>query len=120
MRAPTRRYAPCCVNRCAERIKTRGQVDERILMVDWRMRYALALCIALAGCAGMTENQCRVADWAQLGERDGIFGNQPRIEVYAYQCGRYQVAAAEKNYLDGWWVGHAEFVRRADSMEGTQ
>ena len=41
-------------------------------------------------------------------------------KVYAYQCGRYQVAAAEKDYLDGWWMGHAEFVRRADSMEGAQ
>ena len=87
-------------------------------MVDWRMRYALLVCLSLAGCAGMTENECRVADWSQLGERDGIYGNQPRIEVYAYQCGRYQVAAAEKAYLDGWWMGHAEFVRRADSHEG--
>jgi len=85
------------------------------------MRHFAFLCLAaLAGCAGMTENECRSADWAQLGERDGISGNQPRIEVYAHQCGRYQVAAAERPYLDGWWVGHAEFVRRADSMEGAQ
>jgi hypothetical protein len=82
--------------------------------------FALLFLAALAGCAGMTENECRSADWAQLGERDGISGNQPRIEVYAHQCGRYQVATAERAYLDGWWVGHAEFVRRADSMEGAQ
>lgn len=85
------------------------------------MRHLLMLgLIATAGCAGMTENECRAADWGQLGERDGITGNQPRIEVYSYQCARYQVASADQAYLDGWWVGHAEYVRRADSMEGAQ
>jgi len=84
------------------------------------MRYALLACLALAGCAGMTENQCRAANWASLGERDGITGNRPRIEVYDHQCGRYNLRAGEKDYLDGWWVGNAEFVRRADSMEGAQ
>lgn len=73
---------------------------------------------ALAGCAGMTENECRSADWAQLGERDGITGNRPRIDQYAYQCSQYRVAAVEKDYMDGWWVGNAEFVRRVDSSEG--
>ena len=82
------------------------------------MRYAVLVCIALAGCAPMTENQCRTTDWAQLGERDGITGNRPRIEVYAYECGRYNLRAAEKDYLDGWWLGNAEFVRRTDSMNG--
>ena len=82
------------------------------------MRFALALSLVLAGCAGMSESQCRTSNWAQLGERDGLLGGPPRIDVYSYQCGRYNVAAAEKNYLDGWWLGHAEFVRRADSHEG--
>jgi hypothetical protein len=84
------------------------------------MRCALALCLAAAvgGCVQMSENECRSADWTQLGVRDGISGNQPRIEVYAHQCDRYRVRAAEKDYLDGWWLGHAEYVHRADSMQG--
>jgi hypothetical protein len=82
------------------------------------MRYAMTLSIFLAGCVAMSENDCRGAQWAQLGERDGLLGGPPRIEVYSYQCGRYNVAAAEKDYLDGWWIGHAEFVQRVDSHEG--
>jgi hypothetical protein len=68
----------------------------------------------------MTESDCRTADWAQLGQRDGLSNNRPRIDQYAYHCGQHRVAASEKDYMDGWWVGNAEFVRRADSMEGAQ
>ena len=82
------------------------------------MRYAITLSLVLAGCASMTESDCRGAQWARLGERDGLLGGPPRIEVYSYQCARYNVAAAENDYLNGWWVGHAEFVRRVDSYEG--
>lgn len=88
-------------------------------MIDWRVRCAILCVLVLAGCAGLSENECRSTDWAQLGERDGISGNRPRIEVYDYQCGRYHLHAAENDYMDGWWIGNAEFVRRADSNEGT-
>ena len=82
------------------------------------MRGVVLFCIALGGCAAMSESDCRSTSWAQLGERDGLYGNRPRIDTYAYQCGRHGVQAAEKDYLDGWWVGNAEFVRRADCHEG--
>ena len=78
------------------------------------------LALLIAGCAAMTESECRSADWAQLGERDGVSNNRPRIDQYAYQCDQYGVRAAQKDYMDGWWTGNAEFVRRADSMEGAQ
>jgi hypothetical protein len=82
------------------------------------MRHALLLCLALAGCAGMNQEQCAGANWTQLGERDGLTGTRPWVEQYDYQCSRYNLRAAEKDYMDGWWVGYAEFVRRADSHEG--
>ncbi|HTM59777.1 MAG TPA: DUF2799 domain-containing protein [Burkholderiales bacterium] len=77
------------------------------------------LLLLAAGCASMSENECRAANWASLGERDGVSGNRPRIDQYAYQCGQFSVAASERDYMEGWWVGNAEFVRRADSFEGT-
>lgn len=80
----------------------------------------VALVLVLAGCAGMSESQCRSTDWAQLGERDGLFGGPPRIEVYAYQCGRYSVAAAQREYLDGWFVGNRDYEQRAGAHDGGQ
>jgi len=82
------------------------------------MRCGFFLFLVLAGCAPMSENDCRSTSWAQLGERDGLYGNRPRIDTYAHQCARFGLRAAEKDYMDGWWVGNAEFVRRADSHEG--
>jgi hypothetical protein len=82
------------------------------------MRLLLIACLALAGCSNMSQRECASADWARLGERDGLAGTRPWIEVYDHQCGRYNLRAAEKDYMDGWWVGNAEFVRRADSHEG--
>ena len=74
--------------------------------------------LLLAGCAPMTQEQCASADWARLGERDGLTGSRPWVDQYDYQCSRHNLRAAEKDYMDGWWVGNAEFVRRADSSEG--
>jgi hypothetical protein len=43
--------------------------------------------LTLAGCAAMDSNQCRSADWYQVGYRDGLFGIQrmaaPDRVVYA-------------------------------------
>ena len=80
----------------------------------------LAIVLLLVGCAGMSESQCRNTNWAELGERDGLFGGPPRIEVYAYQCGRHNVAAAEQAYLDGWFIGNREYDVRAGSHDGGQ
>ena len=45
---------------------------------------------------------CGGANWYDLGERDGLFGVQPRIETYAY----------------GWWLGNATYRDRTAGSEG--
>ena len=82
------------------------------------MRPVLVLFLLLAGCAGMSQEECASADWAQLGERDGMSGNRPWIDQYEHQCGRYNLRALEKDYMDGWRTGHAEYVDRVERHEG--
>jgi hypothetical protein len=79
------------------------------------------LAFSLAGCAGMTPNECRVANWFDLGERDGLLGNPaPRIDTYANQCGQQDVQqAAREQYLQGWWTGNAEFRHRTAGSESS-
>ena len=68
----------------------------------------LAACSA-AGCAGMSEAQCRGADWHALGVRDALdYGMRPRIDQYAHQCAAYGVQVPEKDYVAGWREGDAE------------
>jgi hypothetical protein len=76
------------------------------------MRLVLALVLVLGGCASMTEVDCRSTDWYALGERDGLYGLQARIDTYAYQCERQNVAVASNLYMDGWWMGNATYRDR--------
>lgn len=63
----------------------------------------------LAGCAGMSDTECRTADWYALGERDGlVYGLRPQVDQYAAQCGKYGVQPAQKEYLAGWFYGERE------------
>ena len=72
----------------------------------------IALCALAAGCASMSENQCRTANWYQQGETDGLLGQQARLDQYKYQCAKYQVLPVENDYLAGWSDGYAEYNRR--------
>ncbi|HWI35211.1 MAG TPA: hypothetical protein VNU64_02055 [Burkholderiales bacterium] len=78
-------------------------------------RAVLALLV-LAGCATLTEAQCRAPadDWVALGEFDSIQGDQPWIEAYAKYCERYSAEVHQPEYMQGWDIGHAEFNRRAN------
>ena len=82
------------------------------------MRVLVLTGLLLAGCAGMSESECRTGNWYALGERDALLANQPRIDVYAYQCGRYGVKAAESDYMAGWTAGYDERSRRSGGGGG--
>jgi hypothetical protein len=55
---------------------------------------AVALVLLVSGCEGMQEkihdsrqDRCARADWAQVGERDGVEGIQNQAERYQMICG---------------------------------
>ena len=51
------------------------------LMAAWT-RSALVTCLLAAGCAQMTETQCKAADWYQLGYRDAdSYGLRAQVEL---------------------------------------
>lgn len=80
---------------------------------------SLVLVAALAaGCAQMTETECRAADWYQIGHRDGdIYGIRPYIDQYAYQCQAFGVQAQEPLYMAGWLDGYREYLIRMNGSE---
>lgn len=78
--------------------------------------FVLAAVIFAAGCAGMSDTECRSASWYQLGERDAlVYGLQPQIEIYEQQCSRHGVQPASKDYMAGWIVGNREWAIRVTS-----
>lgn len=72
------------------------------------MKKAMLLpCMLLAGCAAVSENQCRTSDWYEQGRTEALFGNRASTERYA-QCSGFQ----EKDYLAGWAIGYSEWNQR--------
>jgi hypothetical protein len=72
----------------------------------------IALCLLVAGCAPMSERECRVDDWYAQGARDGLMGGPPKIDLYASQCTRYRLQPSERDYMAGWAAGASEYNTR--------
>ena len=75
------------------------------------MRLSLVLafaCLALAGCVSMDANECRGADWYQVGFRDGLSGIQRMDNVYDDQCGKHGAKPDVTAYAKGWQEGKWE------------
>lgn len=66
---------------------------------------ALAALVVLAsGCASMSEEQCKVADWHRVGLDDGAAGESPsRIASYSEDCAK----AGVRPNPDAWRAGYA-------------
>ena len=77
-----------------------------------KARSAAALALALCGCAGLSEVDCRHADWYDLGFRDAIFELRPQEVAYAESCSKHGVSVDAARYLRGWTEGRYEAEHR--------
>jgi len=77
-----------------------------------RLRH-VALCLTLplfAGCASMSESECKVADWGRVGLTDGARGTpESQLAAYAEDCAKIGVEPNAQAYRSGWDVGIARF-----------
>ena len=84
-------------------------------------------CVFLAGCATLDEDECRTADWAQIGHADGRAGHsRARLEAHREACAKLGIRPDAERYFaarergleryctpeNGWRVG-----RSGDSYE---
>ena len=45
-----------------------------------------ALTVLLSGCAAMSVEQCKTANWFKVGEKDGSAGRDMRLDRYYSSC----------------------------------
>jgi Protein of unknown function (DUF2799) len=69
-------------------------------------------CLTLAACAAMDAEQCRGANWYDIGFRDGVYGLQRTDFVYGSQCSAHGVTVDQAAYGKGWQEGNWEFHKR--------
>ncbi|MFL6547409.1 MAG: DUF2799 domain-containing protein [Povalibacter sp.] len=71
------------------------------------MKYVIALFASgiahqLTGCATLSENECRGADWQAIGYRDGSNGHDAgRLASHTEACAEYGIAPDQKEYEIG-------------------
>ncbi len=72
----------------------------------------LAVVAGLAGCATLNEDQCRSADWYELGLRDGSEG-EPRSLLLEHReaCAEYGVHPNTPRYMEGRRHGLRDYCR---------
>jgi len=68
--------------------------------------------LTLAACAAMDAEQCRIANWYDIGFRDGLSGMQRMDVAYDDQCSRQGAKLDVMAYAKGWQEGVWEFDAR--------
>lgn len=73
--------------------------------------------LLLAGCASMSEDECRHADWYEQGLRDGQRGTSlSRIESHREACGKIGIAPDFSRYQAGHQTGIRSYCTPANGM----
>lgn len=77
-----------------------------------RCALSLSVLLAVAGCAGMSEEACVVSDWRTVGFEDGAAGRPvSSIGTYRQQCAKHGVAPDLFEYRAGHEAGVETFCR---------
>ncbi len=64
------------------------------------------VAVLLAGCATLSEDQCRLVDWKDLGQRDGTLGQSPdRVQDHAKSCAKVGIVPDVAMWRAGWREG---------------
>jgi Protein of unknown function (DUF2799) len=81
-------------------------------MGNWRFVAPIATLLAIAGCSGMSKNECRLADWQAIGYEDGSVGRTTdRFGTYRKTCADHGVAPDFQAYQSGRSAGLLEYCQ---------
>ncbi|QUJ69932.1 DUF2799 domain-containing protein (plasmid) [Photobacterium sp. GJ3] len=61
----------------------------------------MAILLTLTGCSSISEEDCRLGDWYQIGLADGQNGKKSYAAIYSEECAEYGVKVDLKTYQDG-------------------
>jgi hypothetical protein len=77
-----------------------------------RRLLGMFILVALAGCASMTVEECKVARWGEVGLRDGLAGAPlSRLNDLVKDCAEAKVAVDTPAYLQGRDQGLISYCR---------
>jgi len=81
------------------------KISKRIVKLTKSLIVILSSLILMQGCATMNESECLIADWNQLGFRDGSRGLETSMmDSRARACQKHNINVDRESYL----IGHSE------------
>lgn len=63
------------------------------------------LAMLLSGCAAMSIEQCKTANWLSVGEKDGSAGYESRLDKYYSACQKANIIPNQALYEKGYQTG---------------
>ncbi|MGL5145257.1 MAG: DUF2799 domain-containing protein [Acinetobacter junii] len=63
------------------------------------------LSFLLSGCAAMSVEQCKTANWFNVGEKDGSAGRESRLDQYYSSCQKANITPNQNLYEKGYQKG---------------
>lgn len=92
---------------CARLELSRGLLFMSILHGSLRGIATLVVVLfALTSCATLNEEECRSADWRELGHQDGAAGKtMSHIQEHRRACGEHKLPVDEQQWHAGWAQG---------------
>jgi len=82
-----------------------------------RCSIALAAAGVMSGCASMSQDECRLADWYSVGFEDGARGHSAdHIGQHREDCAEHGIAPDFQAYQSGRSAGLAEFCQPANGF----
>lgn len=85
------------------------------------MKILVILCLSLllAGCASLSEKECKRGDWSAIGQKDGERGlSLSRLESHQKACGEYGINPDKVSYERGHGAGAKIYCDRTGLEHG--
>lgn len=76
-----------------------------------RISLLVGFTILLSGCAAMSVEQCKTANWFNVGEKDGAAGQESRLDKYYSSCQKANIVPNQKLYEQGYQKGLSYYCR---------
>lgn len=69
------------------------------------------LTVLFSGCAAMSVDQCKTANWFNVGEKDGSVGHDSRLDKYYSSCQKANIVPNQSLYEKGYQKGLGYYCR---------
>ena len=78
--------------------------------------YLIILSVFLSSCATMSKDECKVANWKDVGFNDGSNGQEVLLSSHSKSCAKVGVAPKTAQYMKGYHEGEKQYCTRDNGL----